>query len=102
MCSSDLSYYGVGIITDKPDSPHLNANKIRAEVYLAFAQTDAYVPDELLAQMEPMLKAAGVRSRVEVYPGTEHGFAFPLRTSYVQAAGERHWERLLALFKRNL
>ena len=100
--SAIASYYGVGIITDKPDSPHLQASNIRGEVYLAFAQTDVYVPDDLLAQMEPMLKGAGVKSRVEIYPGTEHGFAFPLRASYVKAAGERHWERMLALFKRNL
>ena len=96
------SFYGVGIITDKPDSPHLKANKIKGEVYLAFAAKDIYVPDEQVAQMDGMLRQAGVKGRVEVYPGTDHGFAFPQRASYVKAAGERHWETQLALFERNL
>ncbi|MFN9955132.1 MAG: dienelactone hydrolase family protein, partial [bacterium] len=30
------------------------------------------------------------------------GFVFPQRPVYVKAAAERHWERLIALFGRNL
>lgn len=96
------SYYGVGIITDQADSPHLIAHKIRGEVYLAFAQQDIWVSDALLAQMPSMLSKAGVNGRVEIYPGTEHGFAFSQRTAYVRSAADRHWERMLALFSRNL
>jgi carboxymethylenebutenolidase len=97
------SYYGVGIITDKPDSPHLKADRIKGEVYLAFAEKDEHVPDEIVKKLPGVLEAAGCRGRVEVYPGTDHGFAFPERQAvYVKAAGERHWERMLALFGRNL
>lgn len=96
------SYYGVGIITKEADSPHLKAKNIRGEVYLAFAEHDAYVPQAELDQMPGMLRDAGVRGRVEVYPGTDHGFAFPQRAMYVKAAAERHWQRLFALFDRNL
>ncbi len=97
------SYYGVGIITDKPDSPHLKADKIRGEVYLAFAEKDEHVPDAIVQQLPGVLEAAGTRGRVEVYPGTDHGFAFPEREAvYVKPAGERHWERMLDLFARNL
>ena len=45
---------------------------------------------------------AGVNYRLEVYPGTEHGFAFPQRPAYIKAASERHWERIFALYRRNL
>ena len=48
------------------------------------------------------MTAAGVTHRIEIYPETGHGFAFPKRPAYVKAAAERHWERLFALFKRNL
>jgi carboxymethylenebutenolidase len=96
------SYYGVGIVTEQADSPHLRLAKVKAELYLAFAQTDMYVPDEIVAQLPALLHQAGVKGRVEVYPGTEHGFAFAQRAVYVKAAGERHWERMLALFARNL
>ena len=96
------SYYGVGIITDQADSPHLSAKNIKGEVYLAFAGQDAFVSAEEVAKMPAMLQQAGVTGRVEVYPDTEHGFAFPERPAYRKAAGERHWERMLALFERKL
>ena len=44
----------------------------------------------------------GANAEVEVYPGTHHGFAFPKRPVYHRDAAERHWERLLALYRRNL
>ena len=96
------SYYGVGIITDKEDSPHLKADRIKAELYLAFAEQDVYVPDEVVAQLPGVMQAAGVTCRVESYPGTDHGFAFPKRPAYVKAAGERHYERMFALYDRRL
>lgn len=96
------SYYGVGIVTDKPDSPHLKADRIQAEMYLAFAEQDHYVPDEVVEKLPGIMDAAGANARVEVYPGTDHGFAFPKRPAYVKDAGERHYERMFALFDRNL
>jgi carboxymethylenebutenolidase len=39
---------------------------------------------------------------VEIYPGVEHGFAFPQRMAYDKPAAEQHWARLNALFRRNL
>lgn len=96
------SYYGVGIKTEAADSPHLRAADIQAETYLAFAENDHYVPDDLLAGIREAFDAAGTNHRVEVYPGTGHGFAFPERADYVKAAAERHWERMLSLFERNL
>ena len=96
------SFYGVGIVTEEQDSPHLNAHKIRGEVYLAFASKDPWVPKETLDSLPTFLADAGVRHRVEVYPDTEHGFAFPQRPVYVKAAAERHWERIFALLGRNL
>jgi carboxymethylenebutenolidase len=41
-------------------------------------------------------------AEVEIYPATHHGFAFPKRPVYDRDAAERHWERLLALYRRNL
>lgn len=96
------SYYGVGILTDKEDSPHLNASRIKGEFYMAFAAQDPYVPQEVLDALPAAMEAAGVNHRIEIYPGTEHGFAFPERPAYNKAAGERHWERMLALFERQL
>ncbi|MBY8974753.1 dienelactone hydrolase family protein [Rhodobacteraceae bacterium NNCM2] len=96
------SYYGVGIITDQPNSAHLTADRIKGEVYLAFAEQDEHVPEHVLAALPGVMSAAGVTHRIEVYPGTGHGFAFPERAAYVKQAGERHWERLFALYDRTL
>ena len=69
---------------------------------MAFAAQDPYVPQEVLDALPAAMEAAGVNHRIEIYPGTEHGFAFPERPAYNKAAGERHWERMLALFERQL
>jgi carboxymethylenebutenolidase len=96
------SFYGVGIVTDAEDSPHLNAHKIKGELYLAFASSDPWVPQPLVDSMPSIMENAGIDHRIEIYPDTEHGFAFPQRPVYVKAAAERHWERLFALFYRRL
>jgi len=96
------SFYGVSLITDRPDSPHLRADKIQAELYLAFAEVDQYVPAEVIAELPGVLEKHSIDHRIEIYPGTEHGFAFPERHCYDKQAAERHWERLYALFRRRL
>ena len=96
------SYYGVGIITEAADSPHLTAAAIKGEVYLAFAEEDVYVPDEVLQRLPGVMAASGAEHRIEIYPGATHGFAFPKRPAYNKPAAERHWERMFALFGRRL
>lgn len=96
------SFYGVGIITDQPDSPHLKAAQIKGEMYLAFAETDSHVPQDIVDALPGHLDAADCTYRVESYPGTDHGFAFSQRPAYVKPAGERHWERQFALYDRAL
>ena len=96
------SYYGVRIMTDAADSPHLAVSKISAEVYLAFASDDPHVPDQVLEDLPGVMQASGVEHRIEIYPDTGHGFAFPQRDAYRKQAAERHWERLFALFDRRL
>ena len=96
------SYYGVGIITDAEDSPHLTAGEITGEVYLAFASEDPHVPQSVVDALPEIMSAAGVNHRIEIYPDSEHGFAFPQRPVYNKAAAERHWERMFALFDRCL
>lgn len=96
------SIYGVQLVTDAPDSPHLAAQKADAELYFACAEHDAYAPLEMVQALDASLKQAGVNAEVEVYPGVHHGFAFPQRAVYDKPAAERHWERLFALFRRTL
>jgi len=96
------SFYGVLLVTDKPDSPHLMAEKAEGELYIACAETDHWAPMEMVEALKASLAAGKSNSEVEIYPGVEHGFAFPQRDAYDKAAAERHWERLLALYRRRL
>jgi carboxymethylenebutenolidase len=94
------SIYGTHLATDQPDSPHLAASKTKAELYFGCAETDVYAPQEIIDKLQASMQ--GAHAEVEVYPGTHHGFAFPKRPVYHRDAAERHWERLLALYRRNL
>ena len=96
------SIYGVRLITDKPDSPHLAVRRAKAELYFACAEIDRWMPLEQIEPLRKALKEADAVAEVEIYPRTEHGFAFPARPVYDKASAERHWERLFALFKRRL
>lgn len=95
------SIYGVRLFGD--GSPAHLADKARGELYFACAEYDDYAPKDLVDGLEQHLRTGGANARVEWYPGTHHGFAFPTRGAiYDKPAAERHWERLHALFARNL
>jgi carboxymethylenebutenolidase len=90
------------LATDEPDSPHLLASRLRAEVYVACADHDRSMPREQQERLDAALTAAGVRHVCEQYDGTTHGFTMADTAAYDEAAAERHWERLLDLFGRTL
>ena len=95
------SIYGVRLFG--PGSPADLAPAVQGELYFACAEFDEYAPMAMVDGLRDHLRELGTNARVEVYPGTHHGFAFPDRgTLYDKASAERHWERLHALFARNL
>ena len=94
------SVYGVRL--SGKGSPLPLAARVTGELYFACAEHDDFVPPGMVDDLAAHLETLGTNARVEWYPGTEHGFAFPLRPGYDKAAAERHWERLFALFDRNL
>jgi carboxymethylenebutenolidase len=96
------SLYGVMLVTDKDDSPHLMARKTKAGIYFGCAEIDHWAPLEMVEQLRTSLADQGARVEVELYPKVEHGFAFPQRAAYNKDAAERHWERLMALYRRRL
>ena len=57
---------------------------------------------EIIDKVKQGMTDNGAHAEVEIYPGTHHGFAFPKRPVYHRDAAERHWERLVALYRRNL
>ena len=100
---ASASLHGVRLFNDASDSPHLDAHKITGEIYFGCAETDEWAPPEMIEGLDAHLKATGINYTIEWYPGTHHGFVFPQREAmYDKASAERHWERLFALFGRNL
>lgn len=95
-------FHGGGLATDAPDSPHLVADRITAELYFGHADQDHSMPPEQMERLEAALTAAGVRHRCEVYPGAQHGYTQADTSSYDADADERHWTALLDLFGRSL
>ena len=97
------SLYGVGIVTKHSDSPHLLADKMKGELYLGFAETDEYVEDNVIPDLRAQLDEHGVDYRLDIWPGTQHGFCFPQRgDAYHEASAEQVWELVFDLFKRKL
>ena len=96
------SIYGVRLVTDQSDSPHLAAQKAKAEIYFACAEHDTYAPLAMVEALDQTVKSKNLDAEVELYPGVHHGFAFPERAVYDKTAAERHWGRLFALWRRTL
>ena len=95
------SFHGSRLATDAPESPHLLAPKMKARIYVAGAIEDAWFPDEMKERFDAALSAAGVDHVVETYPA-KHGWVFSDGPVYDEAACERHWRALLALFEATL
>ena len=96
------SFYGVDIVTNKKDSPHLLSNKIKGEIYLAFAENDIWVPNKILNKIMSSFSNLKIKSKIDIYKGTAHGFAFPKRNTYNKKAADKHWKKLIELFNNNL
>ena len=63
---------------------------------------ESYIAPGEADRLETSLTEGGSNNTVEIYPGVHHGFAVHNLPIYDRDAWDRHWERLLALFKRNL
>ena len=96
------SFYGTWLVSDAVQSPHLSLGKAKRELYIACAVFDDLAPLPMVAELRSLFEKAGSPGEIELYPGVHHGFAFPQRKIYDKPAAERHWERLMALYRRQL
>lgn len=96
------SFYGTWLVSDAVESPHLNLGKAKGELYIACAEIDDLAPLPMVEELSGLFRKSGAQGELEIYPGVHHGFAFPQRRIYDKPAAERHWERLIALYRRRL
>jgi carboxymethylenebutenolidase len=95
-------FHGGNLGTDQPDSPHLLAGSIKAEVYLAYADHDDGANPEQRQRMDDALATAGVVYDSEVYTDAPHGYTMSDTAAYREDAAERHLSKLIELLNRAL
>jgi carboxymethylenebutenolidase len=106
--AAGASFHGGGLVTDKPDSPHLLAGKIKARMYFGIAASDDARQPAAKDTLRQAFAAAKVPAEIEVYPGTLHGWCvpdMPLQNGvpvYSKPDAERAWAKLVALHKEAL
>jgi carboxymethylenebutenolidase len=100
--SAAASFYGTWLISDAVESPHLSFAQVKGELYIGCAEIDDLAPPPMVAELRALFEKAGSPGELELFPGVHHGFAFAERKVYAKPAAERHWERLIALYRRRL
>lgn len=96
------SFHGGGLVTDKPDSPHLLIPKIKAHYLFAIAANDDERQPEAKTVLREAFAKTHVPAEIEVYAGTLHGWCPTDSKVYNQEQAEKAWSRALALFKSTL
>jgi carboxymethylenebutenolidase len=99
------SFHGGGLVTANPDSPHLLAPKIKAQLYFGIASSD----DKQQPDAKDKLKVAFPVAKIEVYGDAMHGWCIsdmPPQANgmptYNKPDAERAWGELLVLYKKAL
>jgi carboxymethylenebutenolidase len=96
------SFHGGGLVTDMPNSPHLEAAKSKAQFLIAIAANDdARSPKDKDVLKETFAKAA-LPAEIEVYAGAAHGWCPPDSHVYNEPQAEKAWSRLLVLYGKAL
>ena len=102
------SFHGGGLVTDKPDSPHLLAPQIKARTYFAIAANDDMREPEAKVKLREAFAAAQLPTEIEVYAEAVHGWCvpdMPVQNGspiYNKPEAERAWAKLVALYKAAL
>ena len=100
------SFHGGGLVTDKPDSPHLLVPKMKAQYYFGIAMNDDQRQPDAKTKLDEAFKSAKLPAKIEVYDGCLHGWCvkdMPKAAGkpiYNEAQAERAWGELVSLFKR--
>jgi carboxymethylenebutenolidase len=96
------SFHGGGLVTDKPDSPHLLVPKMKAHFLFAIAENDDQREPKVKDTLRETYAAAKLPAEIEVYKGAQHGWCPPDSRVYSMELAEKAWARMLALFKTSL
>src|SRR5215469_5462089 len=95
------SFHGGGLVTNMPNSPHLQAAKTKAQFLIAIAQNDDMQRPNEKNVLKDTFAKANLPAEIEVYKGA-HGWCPPDSQVYLEPDAEKAWSRLLALYGKAL
>ncbi len=96
------TFHGGGLVTDQPNSPHLEAANSKAQFLVAIAANDdSRSPNDKTALKDVFTKS-NRPAEIEVYEGAAHGWCPPDSSVYNEPQAEKAWARLLALYGKAL
>jgi carboxymethylenebutenolidase len=96
------SFHGGGLVTNQPNSPHLQAATSKAQFLVAIAASDDQRSPTDKTTMKETFAKANLPAEIEVYEGAAHGWCPPDSGVYNEAQAEKAWARLLALYSKAL
>ena len=96
------SFHGGGLVTDKPNSPHLEAAKSKAQFLIAIAANDDQRAPNDKTALKDTFAQANPPAEIEVYAGAAHGWCPPDSHVYNEPQAEKAWSRLLVLYGKAL
>ena len=95
------SFHGGGLVSDKPNSPHLQAAKTKARFLIAIAANDDMRSPNDKDVLKETFAQANLPAEIEVYAGA-HGWCPPDSRVYNEPQAEKAWSRLLELYGKAL
>jgi carboxymethylenebutenolidase len=96
------TFHGGGLVTDKPDSPHLLIPEMKAHFLIAIAENDDKKQPEAKDVLRDSFAKTKLPAEIEVYTGTMHGWCPPDSQVYNHDQAEKAWSRMLALMQSTL
>lgn len=96
------SFHGGGLLTAKPDSPHLLLPKTKAAYLIEIADNDDKQDPAVKDKLKAAFAEAKLPAQIEVFEGANHGWTVKGSQVYNEEAAERAWTNLLALYKKAL
>ena len=95
--------YGVDMVTDAPDSPHLGVPDVKGELYIGFAEHDPAVAAARGADAQ--VRAGATRARGTSWrplPARITASCSRCVPTSIRSRRKRRWDKLFALWDRNL
>ena len=92
----------VDVEVDLVDGRAVLVDRFRGELYCGYGEKDPYTPPELIKELDDLLAPCEVDYSYLIHEGAHHGYALPDRDIFDKQAANRDWERIFAMFRRQI